>query len=258
MKFALEGGLGNQILQYTNFCELIQKNPSKNYELDITWYRKRIGTDRDLKIIQLFPGTLSEYLNTNQSNIQKLQYQIFRLARRLDYSIDVNYFQNLVNYHDYRAWKKTFEMKTAMLELQQRFIEIYNENVIGEAAVHLRFGDYTKRPEYSVVNYHDLLDLASDTYPNTKISIFSDDNNLAAEYIQLHPNCTNMQIHREFDEINSFVNLAKHSTIFCVNSTFSLTAALVGPSNTLYLPKLWKKDLTFPIVAMEGKTINVY
>jgi hypothetical protein len=119
-------------------------------------------------------------------------------------------------------------------------------------ACHFRFGDYlTKRNRaiYAAQSVSEVLQRCLDryaaSYPNTKISVFTDD---PARFMDTCPYnlLKYVAIQKPRSAFEDFMRLASHHIIFASNSTFSLAAGrvsslLFGQPSTI-LPSAWFVD----------------
>lgn len=259
MKFVIEGGLGNQILQYAYFLNVRKVRLSKSTcNLDISWFETNVGVSRKFRLFEVLPKPKEMEPIRISSSTDRVWYLAFRIARRIDRKLNYPIIQNVLGYADSSAWTRIQNFSSEIESLQYQFKQKHGDNEIRRVAVHLRFGDYLINQDYNVIDYNDLLNLCVKQYDNTVIDIFTDDKKIAHDYVRKLKLQDRYRFVEEDDEVLSFIKIARYEVLFCSNSTFSYAAALIGLCKVVYKPKMWKKDTLLPLVKLGNKRFVEY
>ena len=259
MRFVIEGGLGNQILQYAYFLNISKVRSSKSpCNLDISWFGANVGVNRRFRLFEVLPKPKWIELISISSSADRVRYLAFRVARQIDRKLNYPIMQHLFWYADSSLWTRIENLSAEIESLQYQFKQTHGDNEIRRVAVHLRFGDYLTEQDYNVIDYNELLNLCIKEYDNTVIDIFTDDKKLAQDYVKRLKLQDRYRFVEEDDEVLSFIKIARYEVLFCSNSTFSYAAALIGLCKVIYKPKSWKKDTPLPIVKLGNKRFVEY
>lgn len=257
MIHVLEGGLGNQIFQYAEFMHCSNHGSNSDYELDLSWYDINVGVTREVKIFEIVQPRRTISTRRAMKYRDKIHYTLYRLCRKIDEYFSGHRLQKMLHYQPSNTWQNMEKFSTELKNISEVYQNTYGTELVGKVALHLRFGDYVDNDRYAVLNYDELIKKCSQLFPNEIINIYSDDPSAAqnlVECLQLE----NFSVTRSHDEVQAFIALSKHDVIFCSNSTFSLSAAIIGPCKHIYQPKYWKKNFLFPKIALPMKEITVY
>jgi hypothetical protein len=250
----IEGGLGNQLLQYL-FGVALSRRHKKDVSFDVSDYFEG-RSNRTLALIDLdLPGyfiTCDKVLNKSKQLISLGKIQFFGQTRRVGHQTDLvlPFLQELgIGYNDklednafgyfsgywqtYRYWQQPTSLLT-WLDHQLDRIEVqkYSSTLLAtdsNCALHVRRGDYL-RAEH--INWHGLCE--SDYYLKA-IELFNCDQNIffSDDINYVDKEYTNVSGYKNASavansEIQEFLQLRKFNKLAIGNSSFSYLAGLLA------------------------------
>jgi len=268
----LQGGLGNQIFQYTFGKSLAKKN-NTDLKLDLSFYndkqnnlqrnyslkyfntKENIALDKETKKLKknewkdgrrsffhnLFFANKSIYIKEKQFNFDK---KILKTTE--DIYLD-GYWQSEKYFKDIeKIIKKELTLKERLSNRAKEIAkEIKNSNSI---SIHVRRGDYVKNPRTnshhglcSISYYEKSIKKITQQTQNTHFFIFSDDIKWAKKNLKTSSPTTFVEDSKDHEDL-ILMSLCKHNII--ANSSFSWWGAWLNnnPNKIIIAPQKWFND----------------
>jgi hypothetical protein len=260
----LQGGLGNQLFQYTAGRALSihlntpfkldnitsKKNNQRTYALSWFNINPQMATKKEIKKIICFPK-LYRY---KPKLFAKYKPSIY-VEPHFHFSNNFFNLKNPVYLDGYWQSEKYFSLYETIvredLTIQKKYIEHLNVKInemknCNSVAIHIRRGDYTNS---KILYYHGLLqpsyytkaiDYIANQTQSIKLYFFSDDINWVKENIQIsHPHEFVTSYTKSAIEDFYLMSQCKHN--ITANSSFSWWAAWLNPnpSKIVIAPKKW-------------------
>jgi hypothetical protein len=235
----LQGGLGNQLFQYT-FGRAMSLKKRTDLKLDISNYK-----DDPLRAYKL------KYFNIEEDIASRAQVFLAKITTRLGLATSYleGYWQGEKYFEDIKdIIKKDFTLKNPPSEATGIFIDqIKNTNAV---SLHVRRGDYVTNEKLKNIlqalplsYYNDAIDLMSKKTEQPHFFIFSDDiawvkENLEIKYPVTYVSGESMP---DYEEL-ILMSLCKHNII--ANSSFSCWGAWLNKNldKIVIAPKNWFPD----------------
>jgi hypothetical protein len=259
----IEGGLGNQLFQYS-FGKSLSKKLNTKFLIDNSKYlsnteKRTFVLDKlSLKFDGYYKGYSNKYLFKLSSKFPKFFYRdlFFYKEKFFHYDSKVLFLDNTKNYYFQGYWQSYKYFYDYILcikdELKLNNLLIKKNNLINEIAdnsnlsIHVRGGDYRYEP---FLSFNGLLkkNYYNECYNQIKkikkiknIYIFTDD----VEYLD--------QISKDFDfkfeiisnnytnsALEDFALLSKSKNLVISNSTFAWWSAFLSMSDNVWYPAKW-------------------
>ena len=240
--FLIQGGLGNQLLQAACFLRDYQ-----DCILDTTLL--------DSKLFQalLRQRTVDNYLKNFSFGIELRMQKRNAAVSFIDYVFQKKFSMGKKFVIDYGHRKSVCDYLRENVEMpvaSQNMVEIDRQR---DVAVHVRGGDYllSKNSYFYKPNaayYTAALRQFDDV---GRVFLFTDDVSYS-QYLFENVRGLKKVICSTDDELLDFSNLTKFQRIICANSTFSLTAALVGKAQFIFPKQYYNDGRLNPFTDLEG------
>lgn len=260
MNYALTGGLGNQILQLAHLITLVEQGVimRDSVRLDISWFYRDQGVGRNFLLDDLFGSEVLDLYSSRRVTAGG------RFVQYLEKIKSKTYFGKLIiskKVELLRNWQ-SFNRSSVGLAILKNKIQTNScdtqNDVADRLCIHLRFGDYVENHKYNVVDYERLIKFSLGVFPTISgIDIFSDDmirSKIIMSKLKLECDVRFVQ----GSELQDFFQLLNYDKMVCSNSTFSVSAAILGIATQIVVPEFWKIDVKLPICDVRGKKYYVY
>jgi hypothetical protein len=235
-KIGTQGRLGNQMFQYAALFSVANKC---KYRFGIPYKNKHSNPYFNLQLNDYFLNlTAEDSSDINQVyfyNEPKFTYNesIFHIEDNTDilgYFQSEKYFKNLKN-----QIKKEFQFSQQTIEKTNSILSKFMEPPI---SLHMRIGDYRfwgdKHPICQFEYYNQALDKLPKSSP---ILIFSDEPNVAAEYLKNLNRFYSIFVDNKPDEDLCLMTKCDYHII--ANSSFSWWGAWLSDTKQVIAPKKW-------------------
>lgn len=243
-RLLLQGGIGNQLLQVASLL-----SERSDYALDTS-----LVCSSTFQFC-LRQRRVSNYLDHFEfSRPLTIVRRNFLLAFGLLLASKVN-SNNPYYFVDYGHRRNVCEFLRQNVKLREPFQLKLQGSPTEDVAVHIRGGDYLlNKNSYFFKPQIDYYRSAIDEVGKfRKLCIFTDDEQYAREIFVDHSG-SDLMFCSSADEMADFSSLSQFKRIICANSTFSLTAALVGQANFVFPKKYYSNERENPFLGICGAT----
>lgn len=246
----LQGGLGNQLFQYS-FGKFLEYKLGEDIFFDISFYKKNKG--RKLEIENLIKNKI---VKTNLA--QKITYKLFNLYYTQENSFSFLEAKNLKQkkYFD-GYWQNISFIEPITKELLQEFEIFYlenykiNEDFRNTTSIHIRKTDYVNNDDVSICNEEYFINAINIIKNKTNCStflVFSDDIPASKEMFSKNNTNKDNLIFMETtinNPLNDLLLMSQCDNNIISNSTFSWWAAFLNKNlkKIVITPKIWHKKL---------------
>ena len=232
----LQGGLGNQMFQYSAGRSLAQNN---ELYLDTTFYNNQHGVTPRSYSLNVFPNLKSEIYKGQQNGTPFIKlcepqtFKPFPIVSDKNIYLD-GYFQTEKYFKEIsNALREDF---SPSLETRKKLEQKYPESIGNSISLHVRRTDYTK---YSHVHTVQSLDYYYDALKTIgkfdQLYIFSDDIAWCKENIRA-PRTTYIEGNTDVEDLWLMSMCDNH---IIANSSFSWWGAWLSKSKKVIAPKCW-------------------
>lgn len=244
----LQGGLGNQLFQYSYFLYLIKDNNQANIDIGRLLYDKQ---HNNISVIDFFKLGLDEYqVSENKSLVYLIRdsflSKFFRFTRRF-----FNIKNTLCSHYDYDAMsnlsslgmrKRNYvgyfqfvdsalfcksNLEGRLEEIYSSKIDLYKSKYEGKMGLHIRRGDFvlSKDPKHDCVSLDYIKKAINGVGDN--VIVFSDDILWCKENLSEY---SSLEFHSGENAFDDFLALSQCSNYILSGSTFSWWAAFLFSS----------------------------
>lgn len=237
LEILFEGGLGAQILQAATFFDMQQSGQivASNFSYfksdEVNFSRDKQGSKLEKVFIKrpwnldLFNITINDIkkCSNNSTNIKKV---IASNAFVLEQGIKALKKNEI---------KKLFSPQSGKLGADNSIISLAEPFI----CVHMRRGDYLKVATH-IISDNEFLGIAKSFNSLVKTALFISDSPIEPNFRKsLHGYFESTHFLDSIDPLYAHDLMRKAKILICSNSTFSLTAALLGENNIKIIPKTW-------------------
>lgn len=242
----IQGGLGNQIFQYS-FALYLKEKTNENIYLDLRNYKKK--SKRKYMLDKIF--------DVNLKKINYLLSTIYLISEKIK-EIITNKSKILYESKSHNVTEKDFSDYTYFIgywqdeKYKMNLIKNTKRNIIAnhnKVAVHIRKSDYLDYPNnltYFDISFENYYEKAFKYFINRnhliEFDIFTDDYNWVKKNIKSKYKL-NIVDKGNLDSLTSFNLMRRYENFIIANSTFSFWAATLSFDNAIKIsPKRWFHD----------------
>lgn len=237
IEIRFEGGLGTQILQAATFFDM--KSLGEMVDSNFSYFE---NNEADLESV-LEESKLKKVLNKRPWSLDIFNITIKDIQLRCDQPINMKKVQAgnaLIFERGLNALKKIEIKKLFIPKAEKVFTNCINiDHAQPFICIHMRRGDYLTVSSH-IISDDEFLGIAK-TFSNlVKTAVFISDSPIKSTFqknIQEYFECAHFL--DSIDPLHAHILMRKATILICSNSTFSLTAALLGENKIKIIPKTW-------------------